>query len=80
MYAKIIDRYTIQRFKPPIKAEGQDIYTNDPAILLEYGWKELITSTPEQREGYYPKAYYTETETQINQNWEYIPIEEENNV
>lgn len=76
MYAKLIDG-NLKRYKPPIKADGKDIYTNDKEILLQYGWKEVVNTEPEEREGFYPSAYYEETETEIIQRWEYIPIPEE---
>lgn len=75
MYCKIINGQ-LTRYKPPIKADGKDIYTNDPTILLEYGWKEVVFTDPEQREGYYAEPFYTETETQIIQRWTYEPIPE----
>lgn len=61
-------------FKPPIKADGKEIFTNNAEILLRYGWKKVIFVQPEQREGYYAKPYYTETNKQIMQRWEYLPI------
>lgn len=76
MFAKLINE-NLKIYKPPIKADGKDIYTNDKSVLLQYGWKEVVNTETEEREGFYPSAYYEETETEIIQKWEYIPIPEE---
>lgn len=76
MYAKL-ENGNLKRYKPPIKADGKDIYTNDPTILLQYGWKEVIFTDAPESEGFYPVAYYEETETQIIQRWRLEPIPEE---
>lgn len=72
MFGKLIDG-NIQYFKPPLRTETEDIYTNDAELLLSHGWKEVVyTEPPEEREGYTPAPYWTETETQIVQAWEYV--------
>lgn len=65
------------RFKNPLRTETKDIFTNDPVLLLLYGWKEIVYTAPEEREGYYPVAHWEETDTQIIQTWTYEPIESE---
>ena len=50
----------------PIKTENGDVFTNDPNLLLQYGYKPIITAD-------YPSGYYTEswteTESEIKQIW-----------
>ena len=41
----------------PIKTSEGDVFTNDPALLLHYGYKPIIT------------AEYPETESEIKQIW-----------
>lgn len=65
------------RFKNPLRTEDKDIFTNDPELLLQYGWKEVVNTTPEERQGYYPVQHWEETDTQILQTWTYEPIESE---
>ena len=65
------------RFKNPLRVDGKDIFTNDPVLLLAYGWKEVIFTNPEEREGYYHVQHWEETDTQIIQVWTYEPIESE---
>lgn len=75
IFGKLING-TLKRYKPPIKAEGREIYTNDRTILLQYGWKEVVFTDAPEQEGFYPVAYYDETDTQIIQRWRLEPIEE----
>ena len=67
-------------FKNPVFAPSEHIFTNDKDILLQYGFKEIVYTDHEEREGYYPIAHWEETETQIAQNWSYEPIAEEPSV
>lgn len=65
----------LKRFRPPIRAEQGDIYTNDSSILLSYGWKEVIaTDAPKVEESYYADPRWNETDTQIVREWEIKPI------
>ena len=56
----------------PIRTENGDVFTNDPALLLQYGYKPIITAE-------YPsdgKIYidsWAETETEITQIWTELP-------
>lgn len=68
----------LQLFHPPLRVDGKDIFTNDPELLLEYGWKEVVyTAPPEPREGYALDFRWEETETKITRIWEYVPEETE---
>lgn len=69
------DNLTI--FRPPLVADGKHISTNDPVLLLQYGWKEVVYTNPEEREGYYPISHWEETETQIIEAWDYEPTPDE---
>lgn len=52
----------------PIKTENGDVFTNDPALLLHYGYKPIITAEYPSDGGYYTESW-TETETEITQTW-----------
>ena len=45
-----------------------DVFTNDPALLLQYGYKPIIMAEYPSDGGYYTGAW-TETESQIKQIW-----------
>ena len=62
-------------FKPPIKTGTKDIFTNDPDILLEYGYKIVELTAHETIDGKYPVPYWDENETSIIQKWNYEDIE-----
>ena len=52
----------------PIRTENGDVFTNDPALLLHYGYKPIITAEYPSDGGYYTESW-TETETEITQTW-----------
>lgn len=64
-------------FRNPLRTDTEDIFTNDKDILLSFGWKEIVYTSPEEHEGYYPVSLWEETDTQIIQIWTYEPIEDE---
>lgn len=68
-YCKLINDEIIDvRF--PI-GDNNDIFTNDEAILREYGYKPVVyAEQPELAKNEYVTSIYTETETQINVTWE----------
>lgn len=52
----------------PLKTERGDVFTNDPAVYLENGYKEIVmTSYPQ--DGKYYVSTWVETNTQIVQTW-----------
>lgn len=52
----------------PIKTADGDVFTNDPALLLQYGYKPIITAEyPSDGKSYIDS--WTETETEITQTW-----------
>ena len=65
----------------PLKTEQGDVFTNDPAVYLENGYKEIVT-TQYPNDGKYYMTNWSETDTQIIQVWveadpsEDIPAEE----
>lgn len=75
IFGKLING-NLKRYRPPIKADGREIYTNDRTILLQYGWKEVVFTDAPEEEGFYPVAFYEETAEQIIQRWRLEPIEE----
>ena len=67
MYGKLIDG--VLRGAPrPIKTADGDVFTNDPALLLQYGYKPIIlTEYPSDGKSYIDS--WAETETEITQVW-----------
>ena len=52
----------------PIRTENGDVFTTDPALLLQYGYKPIIlTEYPSDGKSYV--GSWTETETEITQVW-----------
>ena len=52
----------------PIKTADGDVFTNDPALLLQYGYKPIIlTEYPSDGKSYIDS--WAETETEITQVW-----------
>lgn len=78
MFAKIENGYIIY---PPkhLKENGRYVANYNKHIddLIADGWLEVIETTPEQREGYYPVAKYEEKDGKIYQTWEYFEANEE---
>ena len=56
----------------PIKTSEGDVFTTDPALLLQYGYKPIITAVYPSDGGYYTESW-TETETEIKQVWTELP-------
>ena len=67
MYGKLIDG-ELRGAPRPIKTENGDVFTNDPALLLRYGYKPIITAEYPSDGGYYTESW-TETESEIKQMW-----------
>ena len=77
IFGKLKNEKQIELFHQPLKIDGKDIFTNDKDLILQYGWKEIInTEAPETEEGFYANYHYEETETQIIQKWEILPLPE----
>ena len=67
MYGKLIDG-ELRGAPRPIKTEQGDVFTNDPALLLHYGYKPIITAEYPSDGKYYTDSW-AETETEITQIW-----------
>ena len=52
----------------PIRTENGYVFTNDPNLLLHYGYKPIITAEYPSDGGYYTELW-VETESQIKQIW-----------
>ena len=80
MYAKI-ENGELRGAPRPIRTENGDVFTNDPAVYLKNGYKEVVT-TEYPSDGKYYVTNWSETDTQIIQVWveidppEEIPAEE----
>ena len=67
MYGKLIDG-ELRGAPRPIRTENGDVFTNDPALLLQYGYKPIITAEyPSDGKSYTDS--WAETETEITQIW-----------
>ena len=67
MYGKLIDG-ELRGAPRPIKTSEGDVFTNDPALLLQYGYKPIIlTEYPSDGKSYIDS--WAETETEITQVW-----------
>ena len=67
MYGKLIDG-ELRGAPRPIKTENGDVFTNDSALLLQYGYKPIIlTEYPSDGKSYV--GSWTETESEIKQIW-----------
>ena len=71
MFGKLIDG-ELRGAPRPIKTENGDVFTNDPALLLHYGYKPIITAEyPSDGKSYIDS--WAETETEITQIWTELP-------
>ena len=67
MYGKLVDG-ELRGTPRPIRTADGDVFTNDPALLLQYGYKPIITAEyPSDGKSYIDS--WTETETEIIQVW-----------
>lgn len=67
MYGKLVNG-ELRGAPRPIKTENGDVFTNDPALLLHYGYKPIIlTEYPSDGKSYIDS--WAETETEITQIW-----------
>ena len=67
MYGKLIDG-ELRGAPRPIKTAYGDVFTNDPAVYLANGYKQImLTDYPGDGKNYI--ADWTETDTEIVQTW-----------
>ena len=67
MYGKLVNG-ELRGAPRPIKTSEGDVFTTDPALLLQYGYKPIITAEyPSDGKSYIDS--WTETETEITQIW-----------
>ena len=71
MYGKLIDG-ELRGAPRPIKTENGDVFTTAPALLLQYGYKPIITAEYPSDGKYYTYSW-AETETEITQIWTELP-------
>ena len=67
MYGKLIDG-ELRGAPRPIKTADGDVFTNDTAVLLKNGYKEVVI-TEYPSDGKYYLTSWSETDTQIIQVW-----------
>ena len=71
IYGKLVDG-ELRGAPRPIRTENGDVFTNDPALLLQYGYKPIIlTDYPSDGKSYV--SSWTETESEITQVWTELP-------
>ena len=71
MFGKLVDG-ELRGAPRPIRTENGDVFTNDPALLLHYGYKPIIMAEYPSDEKSYVSSW-TETETEITQIWTELP-------
>ena len=79
MYGKLIDGI-LHPAPRKLRLEDCTSYNPTPAQLEAAGYKPVVyTDPPEEPEGYYAEAYWTETAGEITQAWRLVelPPEEE---
>ena len=67
MYGKLVNS-ELRGAPRPLKTGHGDVFTNDPVVYLENGYKEIVmTSYPQ--DGKYYVSSWSENDTQIVQAW-----------
>ena len=67
MFGKLVDG-ELRGAPRPIRTENGDVFTNDPAVYIKSGYKEIVT-TQYPSDGKYYVTSWSETDTQIIQVW-----------
>ncbi|MBR2679369.1 MAG: hypothetical protein IKG80_04145 [Clostridia bacterium] len=68
-YGRLIEN-GIRLLNLPIRDDDEDVFTNDPTILAQYGYKPIVYDTqPELNENEYSVAEYTEEADAIRVSW-----------
>ena len=75
IFGKLIDG-KMHLFVNPLRIDGKDVFTNDPDLLLQYGYKEVVYNDlpSEIPEGYIPQRRWEETERKITLIWTLVPV------
>ena len=71
MYGKLVNG-ELRGAPKPIRTENGDVFTTDPALLLHYGYKPIITAEYSSDGKSYIDSW-AETETEITQIWTELP-------
>lgn len=75
-FGQLINGY-LKLAKFPIEHDGRTYYSSDPDVMLSLGYKEVVyTTAPTSETGVY-KPTWTETDTQIVQEWIFEAYTEE---
>ena len=67
MYGKLVNG-ELRGAPRPLRTEHGDVFTNDPAVYLENGYKEVVT-TQYPQDGKHYVSTWSENDTQIVQVW-----------
>lgn len=79
MFYKLVDEYTIEKFKNPLRVEGKHIFTNSEKILNENGYYRVVMDEqPETilEENQYWNNKYVVIDNIIHKIWEIETFEE----
>lgn len=76
MFAKIEDEILIYA-KIPYHVGDKLIFTNDPAVHLQNGYKKVVLTEKPYQEGYDAVSSWIETDDAITQTWNFVEIVEE---
>lgn len=66
MYAKLMNG-VLHGLRMPIKAEHEDIFTNDESIIRQYGYKQVLSAEMPSENAV---SHWEENDTEIIQVWE----------
>lgn len=78
MYGKLIND-ELRGAPRPIKTADGDVFTNDPDLLLQYGYKPIIlTKIPDSTKAY--TTTWEESDTAITQVWVEVEISDQDEI
>lgn len=77
MYAKLKDGKLTEINPKKISYQGRTVFNPSPETLVQAGWKPVIYTDAPVTEGYSASPYWTETDTQIVQEWEQTELPKE---
>jgi len=75
-YARLKGNGQLEHAPNELQIEDYDITNPSHEDYLRAGYKEYVQTLPESRNWYMPIPKYSETETQIIQEWEYVKVPE----
>lgn len=70
MFYKLINEYTIEKFKNPLRIDGKHVFTNSESVLNANGvYKYVEDAKPEITENQYLETYYYIEDNMIHKGY-----------